>query len=159
MNKQLWNMYKESPEGKTCIELFKLETDNHRELLEGIIDFSKKCQPKMANIDEIKTDRIVDTVFFIADNLSCQNLTINDDTLLEDYEKLINDFFLAFIIVDDNGNISCSTDDKNIRLRANDFRGKSSLVLELSLYLYIVHAHFKPILFPYRYDLFLRNCW
>lgn len=151
-------MYKESPEGKTCIELFKLETDNHRELLEGIIDFSKKCQPKMANIDVIKTDRIVDTVFFIADNLSCQNLTINDDTLLEDYEKLINDFFLAFIIVDDNGNISCSTDDKNIRLRANVFRGKSSLVLELSLYLYIVHAHFKPILFPYRYDLFLRNC-
>ena len=53
MNKQLWNMYKESPEGKTCIELFKLETDNHRELLEGIIDFSKKCQPKMANIDEL----------------------------------------------------------------------------------------------------------
>ena len=158
MNRQLWDMYKESPQGKTCIELFSLETRDHRKMLEDIIEFSKKCQPRMANLDEIKAEYIVNNVFFLADNLSCQNLTINDETLIEDYEKLINDFFLAVIVEDENGNISCSTDERDVRLRANDFRRKSSFVLELSLYLYIIHPHFKPILFPYRYDLILRNC-
>lgn len=28
MNKQLWNMYKESPKGKSCIELFNPEVED-----------------------------------------------------------------------------------------------------------------------------------
>lgn len=158
MNRQLWDMYKASPEGKACIGLFSLETEDDIKLLEGIIEYSKECQPRMANLNEIKTEYIVDRVFFLADNLSCQNLKLNNDCLKDSYEKLITDFFLAKIIEDENGNISNSIDAKDLWLRANDFRRKSSYVLELSLYLYLVHPYFKPILFPYRYDLFLRNC-
>ena len=158
MNKKLWQNYKTSDEGKKLIQLFDPETNDHRLLLEGIINYSKECQPKMANLDEIKTEYIANEVFFLAENLSCQGLTINDDTLLEDYEKLVNDFYLTEIIQDEKGNLSCSTDERKKVLRATDFRGKSSYVLPLSLYLFIVHSHFKPILFPYRYDLIMRNC-
>lgn len=158
MNRQLWDMYKASPEGKSCIELFNPETDNQIQLLEGIIEYSKKCQPRMANLDDIKTELVVDQVRFLADNLSCQNLTLDNDCLRDSYEKLITDFFLAKIIEDENGNISNSTDVKDLWLRANDFRRKSSYVHVLSLYLYLIHPYFKPILFPYRNDLFLRNC-
>ena len=158
MNKKLWQNYKSSEEGKRLIELFSLESNDDRKLLEGIIEYSKKCQPRMANIDDIKTEYIVNGVYFLADNLSCQNLKIKDETLEEDYEKLINDFFLTVIVEDEKGNISCSTDERDIQLKANDFRRKSSFVFELSLYLYIIHPHFKPILFPYSYDLILRNC-
>ncbi len=93
MNRQLWDMYKASPEGKSCIELFNPETDNQIQLLEGIIEYSKKCQPRMANLDDIKTELVVDQVRFLADNLSCQNLTLDNDCLRDSYEKLITDFF------------------------------------------------------------------
>ena len=158
MNKKLWENYKTSEDGKRLIGLFSLETDDHRKMIYDIIEFSKACQPKMANIEDVKTEYIVDDVFFLADNLSCQNLTLNDETLREDYEKLITDFFLAKIIEDEDGNITNNTDVKEIWLKANDFRSKSSFVGQLSLYLYIIHPHFKPILFPHRFDLILRNC-
>jgi len=158
MNKKLWQNYKSSDEGKRLIELFSLESNDDRKLLEGIIEYSKKCQPRMANLDDIKTEYIVNGVFFLANNLSCQNLTLDNDCLRDSYEKIITDFFLAEIIEDEKGNISNSTDVKDLWLKADDFRRKSSYILELSLYLYIIHPHFKPILFPYRFDLFLRNC-
>lgn len=158
MNRQLWDMYKASPEGKACIEIFNPETDDQIRLLESIIEYSKECQPRMANLDEIKTDHLIEFISFLDENLSCQNLTLDNDCLRNSYEKLITDFFLAEIIEDEKGNISNSTNVKDLWLRANDFRRKSSYVHELSLYLYLIHPYFKPILFPYRYDLFLRNC-
>ena len=150
MNRHLWNMYKDSPQGKSCIELFNPETDDHIKLLQGIIEYSKECQPRMANLDDIKTELVVDRVRFLAENLSCQNLSLDNDCLKDSYEKLITDFFLAEIIEDENGNMSNSTELKDLWLRANDFRRKSSYVHELSLYLYLIHPYFKPILFRCR---------
>ena len=90
------------------------------------IEYSKECQPRMANLDEIKTDHLIEFISFLDENLSCQNLTLDNDCLRNSYEKLITDFFLAEIIEDEKGNISNSTNVKDLWLRANDFRRKSS---------------------------------
>ena len=40
MNKQMWNLYKESDRGKKCIEMFNPEIENTYDGIKAILDFS-----------------------------------------------------------------------------------------------------------------------
>ena len=47
MNKQMWNLYKESDRGKKCIEMFNPEIENTSDGIKAILDFSEKWEDKI----------------------------------------------------------------------------------------------------------------
>ena len=47
MNKQMWNLYKESDRGKKCIEMFNPEIENTYDGIKAILDFSEKWENKI----------------------------------------------------------------------------------------------------------------
>lgn len=47
MNKQMWNLYKESDRGKKCIEMFNPEIENTYNGIKAILDFSEKWENKI----------------------------------------------------------------------------------------------------------------
>lgn len=46
MNKQMWNLYKESDRGKKCIEMFNPETENIYDGIKAILNFSENGKVK-----------------------------------------------------------------------------------------------------------------
>lgn len=161
MNKQLWNMYKESPQGKACIELFNPDVENASE---GAFNIWQHA----TNWGEDKVDASfaedIDGMFWLWSSNLSQRGFIPEEWTSETYNKFVEDYDILRPLLDDKGELQYH-EDESIKfnenapiLRKDQFRIKASNTSLLSLLLYYSFEKFKPILLPRRFDIIQRKC-
>ena len=161
MNKQLWNMYKESPKGKACIELFNPDVEDTALGAFNIWRYANNWGED--KVEDSFLDDISGMFWLWSCNLS-QRGFIPEEWTKETYEKFAEDYDILRPLEDEKGELQYKEDETLIfdedacLLRKDQYRHKASNVPFLSLLLYYSFETFKPILLPRRFDIIQRNC-
>ncbi|WHF52127.1 type I restriction enzyme HsdR N-terminal domain-containing protein [Chryseobacterium gotjawalense] len=149
MNKNIWNLYKNSERGKNAIEIFTI--NEGEELLEKISKIYDFCEEFVGEKSE--KENFLNILFGIYDNIIVDNLYLKEnENIIDFYERFIDNFEMAIIDEDENGKLLKVIKEKPI-FKQKDYKNLSSIVSELSLVLYCDYPEaFVPILFPERFD-------
>lgn len=116
MNKQLWNLYKESERGKKCIELFNPEIENTYTGITTILNFLEKWE------ENSPVDKWLDFHFLFSANLPISNLLPEDgEWTREKFNNLIENYQLIDAFENENGEIEAKFDMSLIREQQNAF--------------------------------------
>ena len=149
MNKNLWNYYKQSEDGKKAIDIFNPETENIWDNIEKIIELLKQW-----DINE-NLQNLLDRVVLYNINLIERGFVKEDDIFSREFfEHLITTYDIKYFHIDDNDSIEWREDI----ISQNKFRAKASTIHALSLFLYSYDSFFTPILLSDRFDLFQKSC-
>lgn len=149
MNKNIWNLYKNSERGQKAIEIFTI--NEGEKLLEKVSNIYDFCNENA--IDESNKENFLNIFFGIYDNIITDELFLVQNENLDDfYERLIDNFELGIVDEDDEGKLYKVVEEKPI-FKKKDYKNLTSIVSELSLVLYCEYPDaFVPILFPERFD-------
>lgn len=149
MNRNLWNLYKCSEQGKRAIEVFNPETKDIYTKAEEIFAF---VQP----IAEIEPRFGGDMLYILDCNCLLDKLIPEEGDIsgINFFEQFIDRFQL--IDIDEKGLRATATQAQ--LMKSHDYRAKSAFVHIISTYLYLLSDFYKPILYPSRFDIFMRHC-
>lgn len=160
MNKQLWNLYKDSEKGKECISVFLLQEDMGL-LFYDILSYSTKWGG--SKIDDSYID-------YLDQQLNIWKTSLKEcgafpkewskDTymnFMQNFEirapKLIKNKYLEF---DEEGNIVL--DQNKYSIKKDQYRVKASCMDFISLLLFYDNEFFKPMLISQQFETILDNC-
>lgn len=161
MNNQLWNLYKESPRGKTCIELFNPEVEDIAEGAFKIWRYASNWGEDKIEDSFIENLRGIMWLWF---NNLWQRGFIPEEWDTESYRTFSENYDILKPLLDNSGNLLLNDDDtlifdeESCILRKDDFRYKATNIPFLSLILYYHFDVFKPLLLQRRFDIIQRNC-
>ena len=161
MNNQLWKLYKESPRGKACIELFNPDVDNIAEGAFNIWRYSSKWGED--TVEDSFMDEIDGMFWLWSTNLSLRGF-IPEEWSAEAYQKFSEDYDILHPLFNDKGELQYDEngdvifDEHSCLLRKDQYRLKANNIPIFSLLLYYNYDLFKPILLPRRFDIIQRNC-
>ena len=148
----MWNLYKDSEEGKRVIEIFNPDVGDVYVGLEGIFEYAKKwgedVTPKAASY----------WLYQFGVNFEGNELVGEKEQSRELYAKFIEQFKITIGYIEEDGSITFKKDAGSQWIKQDDFRAKASIVDLLSNYLYYQYEFYKPILLKRRFDIFQRNC-
>ena len=97
MNKNLWNYYKQSEDGKKAIDIFNPETENIWDNIEKIIELLKQW-----DINE-NLQNLLDRVILYNINLIERRFVKEDDIFSREFfEHLITTYDIKYFHIDDN---------------------------------------------------------
>lgn len=150
MNKNLWNLYKQSEQGKKMIALFNPDETPTYDTVEQILVISNQ---DVTNIGNTKTQLyLLEDLFF---NLNEQQFNFYDDDPKEEYQRFIDTFnFHEVYIQQEDG--SCHLG--KIIINKDQFRQRVAITHLTSLALYYRHSHFKPLLRPHNFTAIQSAC-
>lgn len=104
MNRQLWNLYKESDRGKKCIDMFNPEIENTYDGIKTILDFLGKWEDKTAGKGWLELN------FLFAANLPASGLLPEDGNWTrEKFKRLVEEYQLIEAAVDEDGKVNFTT--------------------------------------------------
>lgn len=153
MNKQMWDLYKESDRGKKCIEMFNPEIENTYDGIKAILDFSGKWEGKT------DVNWWLDLNFLFGVNLPASGLLPKDGNWTrEKFNHLIEEYQLIDATIDESGEVKFYDDAKSMLLHKDKYRQKATLIPPLSLFLFYSYTFFKPLLLPTHFDVIQCNC-
>ena len=153
MNKDLWEIYKNSDKGRKCIEIFKPDVENIEESIRSILEFSEKWENKTS----LDAWLFYDFLFNV--NLHSSNLLPeNGEWTREKYCRLIEEYQLIEATANERGEIKFYDDNKSILISKDKFRLKAARVPQMSLFMYYSYSFFKPLLLPGHFDIIQCNC-
>lgn len=152
MNTKVWTLYKQSKEGKKLIDIFNPDADDTFLQAEKVFKFA---QPFNAELPVETSLGYFEHIFF--------NVTLNEDCL--EYfsgEDILRDDFIDFIscfeVKDLKYDVGTVALDDKIIISKENYRSKARIMDSLSLVLFYLHPFFKPVIYPFRFDVFQRNC-
>ncbi len=148
MNKQIWNLYKASEDGKKIISLFDLS--NEVPLYDRIKNLYTIGKKWGANSD---FESVVGDIILIWDDLNRQNLLKESLNV----ESFIDDFMLVEGKWDSEKGKFIFYNDK-VYLPKENYRRKVFIIQEISWILTHLYLDCFPIMNPMRFDIFQRNC-
>lgn len=151
MNKQLFNLYKESERGKRIIEAFNPEAEDVFQSIERIVKYAHDW----GSIDNPPDVAGVCDLIWL--NFEEKGMWQGDLTR-ESYSEMIDRFELERPRIDGNNNIFFPADGKDIMIKQNNFREKAAITVQLSIVLYYLNDFFKPYLVREKFGDFQRNC-
>ena len=150
MNLRLWNLYKNSEQGAKVISLFNFKNKIAlADRLKELRSIGEKWECGVSPED------IPDELYILSglEDLKRQNLlhgTINPKHFIDNY---------IFVYFDYNSQKDKFTFfPRSIDLAKDDFRNKASLTPLVSWILSLFSTKYIPIMNPFRFDLFQRNC-
>ncbi len=152
MNKNIWELYKDSERGKKAIALFTInENDN---LEDKIREIYINYRSGIGGVNEV--DNLINRFFLIADNVFCDNLILQKNENVDDYfERLIDNLELGFVD-EKNGKLFKSEEEKPI-VKQKDYKSFCSLIPDISLVLFTFSSNsFIPILFSENFDVLIK---
>ncbi len=161
MNKELWKMYKDSPRGKECIELFIPDGKSASQMGFDILRHSEKWGGDC--IDEDSLDHLKGFMWLWDANMWERGLA-TDVWNRDDFQHMMEEMDILDPLLDENGDLQYSDDDVMLfstdkpLIRKDEYREKASSIPWLSLLLYSYDNVFKPMLLPRRFDIIQRNC-
>ena len=149
MNKNFWNLYKES-KGKDVIELFNPDVEDYYEAVFNIFEFAKKWGD----------DSDVEIMSMIVDVMGVNFIGkggIPEEGFTRDsFRNFVETYNLIAYDINEDDTIIWYEDD--VLLRFDNYRRKIAFVSPLSFFLYYKFEYFKPILFSRRFDLIQKRC-
>ena len=152
MNIKMWNLYKDSDNGKKVIELFNPEVEDVTKSIEDLFKYAKKwgsdIEPDVANY----------WLYQFAVNFKGDELNCDKDKAREVYQSFMESYSITIGYFNEEGNVKFKTDKNSNWIKGDDYRGKASLIDLLSIYLYLQYGFFKPLLLKRRFDIIQRNC-
>lgn len=152
MNKNIWDLYKNSKRGKKAISLFTIrEDDNLEEKIKEIYFF---CSDYLA--EKKKVNVFLSRFFLIADNLFADDLLLKENENINDYfDNLIDNLELGLVDQNDKGELIKLHDEKPF-VKQKDYKSLCALISEISLVLYnFFPKAFSPILFTEKFDVLM----
>jgi len=154
MNKNIWNLYKESERGKKAIELFTFNTEDG--------DFELKVQEIFHNYSDYfgginAEDYFVDNCFLILNSIYACSIFLEDNENASDYFiRLIDNLEVVCVEEDNNGQLVSIQNERPI-IASKNYKSLCAILSEISLVLYLYgDLLFFPILFREQFDLFMR---
>lgn len=149
MNKNLWNYYKQSADGKKTIELFNPEPDDFYQSVEKIAAFLNAWDKY------INPQQFGNSVFIHDVNIAERHLLNGESFSRKTFETFIETYNLKeFDLLGENVTWS----ENRYIIPADKFRQKAAAIDALSMYLYYYDSYFKLVLLPRRFDIIQRSC-
>ncbi|MRI63875.1 restriction endonuclease subunit R [Ornithobacterium rhinotracheale] len=153
MNKNIWNLYKESQRGKDAIALFTFrENSDVIDWARGIINRYEEYLGGDGVLEMCLTDFYFSLVNLIADDLKM----IRTETSSEYFSRLADTIEIVEVVENEKGDYD-KVPNGFIVANKFDFKTLSALVPEISLALhFLLPDKFFPILFREQFDIFLK---
>lgn len=152
MNKKMWNLYKDSEEGKRVIEVFNPEVEDVSLGVEHVFEFAQKLGGR------VKPEHAATWGYLFYANFIANNYFGEENPTREEFEKFVDSFEVIEASIEDDGNVVFSDDAKAVWVKKDDFRTKAAIVNMLSSFLYFYYDLFKPIILQSHFDVIQRNC-
>jgi hypothetical protein len=152
MNKNIWNLYKNSEKGKNAISLFTISDDDNLE--RKIKAIYKFCEDFLGNAD---IEDLLSRFFLITDNIFADEILINEDESASEYfNRLIDNIEIGIIDISSEGEVYKVRDEKPL-VKQKDYKAICSLISDISLSLFTFNPDcFLPILFPEKFDTLMK---
>lgn len=154
MNKQIWEMYKNSSRGQEAIKLFTFDSEND--------DLETKAKEIFQKYNDFfggntVDDYFVDYCFLILDSIFADKLFVNENENSTDYfTRLVDNLELCIVEEDSNGEVVRAKNERPIIIK-EDYKTYCAILSEISLILYLYgELEFFPILFQEQFDVFMK---
>lgn len=155
MNKNIWNLYKNSERGKESIALFTF--DSEKDSLEA------KAKAIFQKYNEYfggtgVEDNFLDRCFLIIDSIDVNKLFIEEpENASEYFERLIDNLEICFTEENPAEELVRIENERPI-IRQKDYKAFCSILTEISLILYLYgDLFFSPMLFREQFDIFMKT--
>ena len=154
MNKNIWNLYKNSDNGKEAIALFTFDSENDNLETKAIEIFQKYCEFLGGTKVE---DYFLDNCFLIIDNIFAAKLFIEENEDAIDYfTRLVANLEIFFVEENSEGDL-IRMDSERPLIFQKDYKTFCAILPEISLVLYLYGVlFFFPILFRVQFDVFMK---
>lgn len=153
MNKQLFDLYRNSERGKNVIQFFKVdETTDLVSDLEGLLIKARdwKC--------DISVEHLFQWMDLFDANFSNKGI-YEGELNRESFDNFIDNYEIIEHYFEEDGTLKFYNDTNAIIISKDAYRNKATLIPFLSIYLFFLNdGFFKPILLPTRHDIFEHNC-
>ncbi|MHA3047741.1 hypothetical protein JSO59_010355 [Riemerella anatipestifer] len=154
MNKNIWELYKNSERGKKAIELFTFDGEND--------DLEIKAKEIFLKFNEYfggiaVENYFIDNCFLINGSIIADKLFIKENETQKDYfTRLVDNIEVCIIEEDSEGEIVRVENEPPLILQ-KDYKTLCAILSEISLILYFYeNLFFCPILFREQFDVFMK---
>lgn len=153
MNKNIWNLYKNSERGQKAISLFTFNDEDFVDVKAR--EIFKKYYEYFGGIDV--EDYFVENCILFLNSFIVDDLFFEEnESISEYYERLIENLEIVFVEEDADGNLQKVENERPLILKG-DFKTYCAILSEISLVLYFNWPKaFYPILFREQFDVFMK---
>ena len=154
MNKNIWNLYKNTEKGKEVIALFTFDSNNDN-LETKEKEIFQKYNEYLGGLSV--EDYFLDYCFLTFDSIVADKLFLEENENASEYFiRLIDTLEISFVEENVNGELVRKASERPIIFR-KDYKTFCGILSEISLILYF-HSDllFFPILFRERFDVFMK---
>lgn len=154
MNKNIWNLYKNSEKGKQTIELFTFDSENDNLEIKAKEIF-QRYNEYLGGLDV--EEHFLDRCFLIIDSIIADKLFLNDSENSSEYfTRLIDNIELFLVEENSEGKLTRMVNERPI-ISKKDYKAFCSILPEVSLVLcFYSDLFFIPILFREQFDVFIK---
>lgn len=154
MNKNLWNLYKNSERGKEAIALFTF--DSEKDCLEvKALEIFQRYNEYFGG--QSISDHFINRCLLIIDNILASKLYIRESENASEYfERLIDNLEISLIEENTAGELVIVENERPF-IQIKDYKTFCSILTEISLILYLYgEVFYFPMLFREQFDIFMR---
>jgi len=154
MNKNIWNLYKNSEKGKQTIDLFTIRNEDENLEVKAKQIFQKNNE-YLGGIDS--EDYFLDNCFITIDSIIADELFLNENENSAEYFIRLIDNLEIFIVEENSVGELIRKKNERPLIFQKDYKSFCSILPEISLVLYFYSdLFFIPILFREQFDTFLK---
>lgn len=153
MNKNIWNLYKNSERGKDSIALFTFDSEKDDLEVKAKEIFQKYNAYFWSRSAE---DYFLDRCFSIIDNIFVNKLLLDESENASEYfERLIDNLEISFVEENMAGELVKVENERPI-VKQKDYKIFCGILTEISLILYFYgEVFYVPMLFREQFDVFM----
>jgi hypothetical protein len=154
MNKNIWNLYKNSERGKASIALFTFDS-NKAHIDIKAKEIFRKYYEYLGGIET--EDYFINKCFLIIDNIDADKLFAKENENTTDYFiRLIDNLEICFVEENSEGEL-IKVENEHPLIFQKDYKTFCAILSEMSLVLYFYEdLFFFPILFREQFDVFMK---
>lgn len=154
MNKNIWDLYKNSEKGKEAIDLFTFDIEKD-DLEIKIKNIFQKLNEYLGGVDNV--DYFIDNCFLIINSIEFDNLLFTDNNDTSEYFKNLIDNLEIFYVEENDAGKFVRVENQKPVIRQKDYKSFCSVLPEISLILYFYsELFFVPILFSEQFDVCIK---
>lgn len=154
MNKNIWNLYKESERGKDSIALFTFDSEKDNLEVKAKEIFQKYNEYFGGRSIE---DNFLNRCFLVIESILVNKLFIGEtENVSEYFERLIDNLEISFV-EENSAEELVKVENERPIIQQKDYKTFCSILTEISLILYLYgELFYVPMLFREQFDLFMK---
>ncbi len=155
MNKNIWNLYKNSERGRQVISLFTFDRDKDYLDVKAKNIF-QKYKDYLGSLKKAE-DTFIDRCYITYESIVAEKLFLNENESSSEYFTRLIDNLEIIIAEENSAGELINNENRRPLIRQKDYKSLSAILPEISLVLYLFGEFFYfPILFREQFDIFLK---